>query len=91
MEGDVRLDQLLDVRGFSHPIEDLRQLGLLLHVDAAGGQRRRGCLQNAPDLVELDLGLAQQEVTDEAGALEQLVRFEAADVSAVALAHLEHA
>ena len=91
MKCDVGLDQLLDVLGLGHALQDLRQLRLLLGLDASGGQRGDRRLEDAPDLVELDLGVAEEQVADEVGALEQEAGLEAAHVSPIALLDLEHA
>src|SRR5437868_11464520 len=91
VKGDVRLDQFLHCAGHAHALEALPEVVFLRRVDASGGQRRGRGLEDAPHLVELDLGLAEQQVADETGALQEQGRLEAADIRAVALTHLQHA
>src|SRR5205807_7286459 len=74
-----------------HTLEDPPQLLLLARGDAAGSERGRGRFQDAAHLVKLDLGLAEEQMADEAGALQEQPGLEAADVSPVALADLQHA
>ena len=59
VERDIGLDQLLNAVRRSHALEALPEVDLLLGVDPAGRQGRGRRLEDAPHLVQLELGLAE--------------------------------
>src|SRR5260370_18639862 len=91
VECDVRLDQHLLSLGLRHALEPASQLLPALIVDASCGERSGRGLQDAAHLVEVEFAIAEQQMADEPGALQEQVGLEAAHVRAIALPDLEHA
>ena len=60
-------------------------------VGVAGGEGRRGRLEDAADREDLEHRVVVVQVDDERHRLEEQARFETRDVGAVATSHVEHA
>ena len=84
-------DECLRRLGHVHPFEAVLEGGVVILGQARRRHAGRDGLEDAPHLVELEQGVARDEVADETHAGEEELGLEARHVGAVADSRLEHA